>query len=77
MVIDLGHLGTQHADGAIVGGKDVGQKSHVAADGGPALYQVDMQARIGQVQSGGDAGHASSYHQHILAHGYALRLQGL
>ena len=38
MIVDLGHLGTQHANRAVVGGKDVGEQSHVAADGGPPLH---------------------------------------
>ena len=75
MVEDLGHLGPQHADGAVVGGEDVRQERHVSADGRPPLYQVNMQTRVRQIQCGCDPGHASSYYQYVFADRYALGLQ--
>jgi len=77
VVVDLGHLRPQDAYGAVVGGKDIGQQSHVAADGGPAFHQIDMKPGIGQVQGGGDPGHATSYDQDILAHRNAFWLKRL
>ena len=74
MVEDLGHLGAQNADGAVVGGKDVCEQGHVTADGRPAFHQKHMKARIRQVQGGSDPGHASSYYHHILVNRYLLLL---
>ncbi len=74
MVEDLGHLGAQNADGAVVGGKDVCEQGHVPTDGRPAFHQKHMEARVRQVQGGSDPGHASSYHHHILVDRYLFLL---
>ncbi|VVB71795.1 Uncharacterised protein [uncultured archaeon] len=75
MIEDLGHLGPQDANGAVVCGEDIGEQSHVAADGRASLHQIDVVSRIGQIQGSGDSCDSAANDQHLFADGNALRLQ--
>ena len=52
------HLGGQDAGRAVQGGKGLVELGHVPADGGLALDQVDVDAGLGDVQRGLNAGDA-------------------
>ena len=57
-------LGRDDAGGAIAGRKRLVQMRHHAADGGVALDEIDLEAAVGQVEGGLDAGNAAALHQH-------------
>jgi hypothetical protein len=76
-------LGRDDAGGAIAGRKRLVQMRHHAADGGVALDEIDLEAAVGQVEGGLDAGNAAARHQHranflvvVFTHG-CLRLYRL
>ena len=57
-------LGRADAGGAIAGRKGLVQMRHHAADGGVALDEINLEAAVGQVEGGLDAGNAAALHQH-------------
>ena len=59
----LGHFGSQDADGAVHGGKGLVDLGHPAADARILFHEINLVARIGQIQGGLDTGHASTHHQ--------------
>ena len=59
------HLGREDAGGAVQGGEGLVQLGHMPANGGAALHQINVIARVGQLQRRGDAGDAAPHHQRI------------
>src|ERR1039457_2474133 len=57
-------FGRDDAGGAIAGRKRLVQMRHHAADGAVALDEIDLEAAVGQVEGGLDAGNAAALHQH-------------
>ncbi len=60
------HARRQDAGRAVDGGEGLVQPGHGAADGGLALDDGDLEARVGQVEGRLDAGHPAADHQHVL-----------
>jgi hypothetical protein len=74
-------LGRDDAGGAIAGRERLVQVRHHAADGGVALDEIDLEAAVGQVEGGLDAGNAAAGHQHranflvvVFTHGCLVKL---
>jgi hypothetical protein len=44
MTAELDHLWCEDSRGAVIGGKGLVQLGHVAADAGPFLHQIDLEA---------------------------------
>jgi len=57
---ECGLLGQHEADAAGVGGEGVVEEVHGAADGGSGVEEVDVEAEVGEVGSGGHTGDAST-----------------
>jgi hypothetical protein len=55
------HLGGQDAGRAVEGGEGLVELGHVAADRGVLLDEVDLEAGIGQLEGGADAGDAAAH----------------
>ena len=55
----LNKLGGQDAHGAVIGREGLVQLGHLAADSGALFYQVDLEARVRQVQGGLYSAHPS------------------
>ena len=53
-------LGGEDAHGAIAGGESLVELGHFAADGGGGIDEVDLEAGLGEVQGGLDAGDAGA-----------------
>ncbi len=60
----LDQLGRNNAHGAVVGGEGLVELGHVAADGRLFFQQVDVQARLGQIERGLNSGYSSADDQH-------------
>ena len=63
---DLGHLRRKDAHRTVVGREGFVEHGHVAADGGFALDQIDMDVVIGDVHGALDAGDASANDNNVL-----------
>ena len=59
------HLGRQDAGRAVERGEGLVELRHVAAEGRLALDQVDVIARVGDLQRGLDAGDAAAHDQDV------------
>ena len=73
VVARVDHLGGQDAGRAVKRRKGLVELGHVPADGGLAFDQVDVDAGLGDVECGLDAGHAAAHDQRRLGHRHALR----
>ncbi len=60
----LHQLGREDAHGAVAGGEGLVQPGHAAADGRRGVQEVDLEAALGQVQRGLDAGDAGPADEH-------------
>ena len=60
VLADRHHLRREDAGGAVERGEGLVEHRHVAADGGLALDEVDLLARIGDLERGLDAGDAAA-----------------
>ena len=56
------HLGGGDAAGAVQGGEDLAQRDHLAAHAGFALHQRHLEALVGEVNRGLQAGDAAANH---------------
>jgi len=54
----------QDAHGTVIGRKGLVQLGHDAADSRRTLHQIDVEARIGQVEGSLDTGHATAHYHH-------------
>ncbi len=60
----LHQLGRHDAHGAVVGGEGLVELSHDPADGWGLVQQVDLEARLGQIERGLHAADPRADHQH-------------
>ena len=65
----------QAAHGAVLGREGLGEPGHVAADARLALHEVDLDAGVGELLGGGEAGDAAADHQHRAVEERALARQ--
>ena len=70
------HFGGQDTGGAVQRGEGLVQLGHLAADGGLLLHDVHVEARVGDVQRGLDAGDTAADDQRPLGHGAFAGGQG-
>ena len=70
------HLGAENAGGTVNGGEGLVELGHLAADGGLALHEQDLDAGISAVKGRLNAGDAAADNQDALVDVEALGLEG-
>ena len=60
MPTGIHHLGAENSGTTVEGGEGFVELGHPAADGGLSFHQVDLIARIGNIQRGLDAGNPTA-----------------
>ena len=66
MLGDVDHLGAEDAARAVDGGEGLVELRHLAADVAFAFHEEHVEARVGAVEGGLDAGHAAADDEHAL-----------
>ena len=66
MLGDVDHLGAENAARAVDGGEGLVELRHLAADVAFAFHEEHVEARVGAVEGGLNAGHAAADDEHAL-----------
>jgi len=65
MPADLDQFGRKNSDGAFIRRKGLIQLSHMAANGGSLIHQIDLKPRIGKIERGLNATDPSADYHHV------------